>query len=105
RRGWQVAVIINGSLDPLPPRHPTPAPRTIVPDVRELDRDTADAQVRDVGLVPAHIPSNVDANSRVSHQPPAAGPERRRGQRGHPPTPSRLATLISSGPGVRGTTS
>jgi PASTA domain len=73
RRGWVVAVIISGSLDPLPPRHPTPPPRTIVPDVRELDRDTADARVIDAGLVPTHIPSNAGANTRVSHQTPPSG--------------------------------
>jgi hypothetical protein len=73
RRGWQVAVIISGSLDPLPPRHPIPPPRTTVPDVRELDRNTADARVVDAGLVPAHIPSNAGANTRVSHQTPTSG--------------------------------
>jgi hypothetical protein len=73
RRGWDVGVAIFGRLVPPPPRHPTPAPRTVVPNVRELDRDTADEQVRDAGLVPAHIPSNAAADSWVSHQIPAAG--------------------------------
>jgi PASTA domain len=50
-----------------------PAPSTTVPNVRELDRDTADAQVRGAGLVPAHIPSNADADTWVRHQTPAAG--------------------------------
>jgi beta-lactam-binding protein with PASTA domain len=44
-----------------------------VPDVRELDRDTADAQLRQAGLVPAHIPPNANADSWVSHQTPEAG--------------------------------
>jgi PASTA domain len=73
RHDWEVAVIVDGELDPLPPRHRTPTPHTTVPDVRELDRDTADAQLRDAGLLPAHIPLNADANSWVRHQTPAAG--------------------------------
>jgi hypothetical protein len=38
-----------------------------------LDRDTADKQIRDAGLIPAHIPSSANADSWVSHQIPAAG--------------------------------